>query len=74
MDFREEKLSIITILFVIGISSLLFTLVMILLDGVIIRFFLQCGVLCLVAGILLFITKRICRYLYPGKTQRKYHQ
>lgn len=74
MDLREEKLSLITLLFVIGISSLLFTLVMRILDGITIRFFLQCGVLCIVAGILLFIIKQIGRLLHSGKTQRKYHQ
>lgn len=68
MDLREEKLSLITLLFVIGISSLLFTLVMRILDGITIRFFLQCGVLCMVAGTLLFIIKQVSRYLYPGKT------
>lgn len=74
MDLREEKLSLITLLFVIGISSLLFTLVMRILDGITIRFFLQSGVLCIVAGIFLFLIKQVGRLLHTGKAQRKYHQ
>ncbi len=74
MELREEKLSLITLLFIVGISSLLFTLVMKVLDGVTIRFFLQTGLICIIAGTLLFVIQQLSRSMHQGKTQRKYHQ
>ena len=72
MDFEEEKLSVSTILFIIGISLLVFTGVMRFLDGETHTFFLKAGIGCLAGGILLVFLKQLILHLaQTGKKTRK---
>lgn len=72
MDFEQEKLSITSILLIIGISSLLFTGIMRVLDGVTLSLFLKIGIGSLLAGISLFLLKLIGKhYAQSGKPAEK---
>lgn len=72
MDFEQEKLSITSILLIIGISCLLFTGIMRVLDGVTLSLFLKIGVGSLAAGISLILLKQVGKHLaQSGKRAEK---
>lgn len=60
MEFqKEEKLPLNIILIISGISCMLFTLLMYLLDGVLMMRFFQIGAGCLITGLFLFLLKKL---------------
>lgn len=69
MDFKDEKLSIITILFITGISSLAFSGSMKLLEGNAHPLFLRAGIITLSLALILYLFKHIILYLSARKKE-----
>lgn len=64
---KESKLSLTAALLIIGVSSLMFNMMMKLLDETISPLFFRAGIITVVAGILLETLRFIARFLYRRK-------
>jgi inner membrane protein involved in colicin E2 resistance len=73
MDFHDEKLSVISILMISGISCLFFTGLLKILDGETHAFFLKAGLVCTALAAILFLTKKILLVMGSGKDTQNTH-
>ncbi|MBK6829083.1 MAG: hypothetical protein IPG86_20480 [Chitinophagaceae bacterium] len=73
MDFQDEKLSVISILLITGISCLTFTGLLKLLDGEIHSLFLKAGLVCISIAAVLYLTKKLLLMIGSGKNTQKTH-
>ncbi|HRG81829.1 MAG TPA: hypothetical protein PLO99_04890 [Chitinophagaceae bacterium] len=73
MDFHDEKLSVISILLITGISCLIFTGLLKILDGDIHSLFLKAGLVCLSTAAVLYLTKKLLLLTGAGKDTQKTH-
>ncbi|HRG91467.1 MAG TPA: hypothetical protein PLZ10_00895 [Chitinophagaceae bacterium] len=73
MDFHDEKLSVISILLITGISCLIFTGLLKILDGDIHSLFLKAGLVCLSTAAVLYLTKKLLLLTGTGKDTQKTH-
>jgi len=73
MDFHEEKLSVISILLITGISCLVFTGLLKILDGDTHLLFLKTGLVSTSLAAIIFLTKKILLLTDSRKDAQKTH-
>lgn len=73
MDFHDEKLSVISILLIIGTSCLIFTGLLKILDGDTHNLFFKSGLVCISLAAVLFLTKKLLLMIGSRNDTQKTH-
>ncbi|MBL0269216.1 MAG: hypothetical protein KTQ13_12175 [Ferruginibacter sp.] len=73
MDFQDEKLSVISILMIIGISCLSFTGLLKILDGDTHSIFLKVGLISTSIAAVLYLTKKLLLMMGSRNNTQKIH-
>lgn len=73
MDFHDEKLSVISILMITGISCLFFTGLLKILDGDIHSLFFKAGLICISLAAVLYLTKKLLLMMGSRNDTQKTH-